>query len=291
MPSPSSSDGQLPSQWTEICEQTLEKLSRRELAYEDATPYLYFKELIEGFQTNTLVRHVFIDEAQDYSPFQFSFIKQLFPHCKMTILGDLRQAIYAHAGSGAGFASLTSLYGKEETETLVLTRSYRSTRPIVEFTRGMMVGGEEIAPFNREGEKPTVLEVESQSILVTKVVNRIRSLQNEGYHTIAVICKTAQESKEAYDFLKGGISLRLIGKETASFVTGVLVIPAYLAKGVEFDGVIIYNGSQAQYGRESERKLFYTACTRAMHALHIYSIGPISPFITGVPSETYILEA
>ncbi|SEN00353.1 RNA polymerase recycling motor HelD [Lihuaxuella thermophila] len=279
----------LPEHWEAICAQTAERLKRFELAYEDATPYLYLKQKIEGLNTHPSVRHVFIDEAQDYSPFQFAFIKQLFPHGRMTLLGDLNQAIYIHATDG--FDPLLPLYGTEQTETIVLTRSYRSTRQIVEFTRQLIAGGKEIVPFNRKGSKPTLAQASDETELAAKVADRIRKLQSDGHQTIAVICKTARESLEAYDALKEHADLSLIGKETTSFETGTLVIPSYLAKGIEFDAVIIYNGSRAQYGRESERKLFYTACTRAMHELHIYFIGEMSPFISGVSPDTYEWEA
>ncbi|UJF32774.1 ATP-binding domain-containing protein [Paenibacillus hexagrammi] len=84
--------------------------------------------------------------------------------------------------------------------------------------------------------------------------------------------------------------LRLITKHSPEFDQGVLVIPSYLAKGVEFDAVLIYDGSQVRYGREHERKLFYTACTRAMHFLHIYALGEPSEFITSQHEETYAIE-
>ncbi|MFC3884009.1 RNA polymerase recycling motor HelD [Bacillus songklensis] len=277
-------------QWEGICEQTIETLNVGELFYEDATPYLYLKEKIEGRQTNTSVRHVFIDEVQDYSPFQFSFIKQLFPYSKMTVLGDLNQAIFAHAANN-GLDDLASLYESNQKETFILTRSYRSTKPIVEFTRQLIQGGEVIEPFNREGSKPTLTKAADGRELNEKVMNRIQELQERGHQTIAVICKTAQESKEAYESLKGNMQIRLIGKETTSFEPGILIIPSYLAKGVEFDAVIIYNASKVQYGRESERKLFYTACTRAMHELHMYAIGETSPFVTSVSPDTYVVSA
>lgn len=280
----------LPRHWDTICAETTERLDRLELAYEDATPFLYVKERMEGFQTNTSVRHVFIDEAQDYSPFQFAFIKRLFPYSKMTLLGDLNQTIYAHGAANSNFTQLSSLYGTEQTETIVLTQSYRSTRPIVEFTRGLIAGGDEIEPFNREGTKPTVTKAADTTELADKIKDRIRSLQAEGHKTIAVIAKTAQESQEAYKALQGDIALRLIDIETISFEPGTLVIPSYLSKGVEFDAVIIYNASETQYGKENDRKLFYTACTRAMHELHLYFVGELSPFISALSPDVYVRE-
>ncbi|TCS94875.1 DNA helicase-2/ATP-dependent DNA helicase PcrA [Hazenella coriacea] len=280
----------LPEQWNEICHQTIERLDRLELAYEDATPYLYFKERIEGFHTNTAIRHVFIDEAQDYSPFQFFFIKQIFPHSKITVLGDLNQAIYTHTIDQNGFETLSSYYEAEQTETLILTKSYRSTRQIVEFTRELIPGGKMIEPFNRQGSKPTLTLVKETSELVPLITKRIKALQATGHRSIAIICKTAKESHIAYESLKDHVSLHLIQKETVSFETGILVIPSYLAKGIEFDAVIIFDASELVYGKENERKLFYTACTRAMHELHIYATDQLSPLLSAVPKDCYVME-
>jgi DNA helicase IV len=279
----------IPELWPEICRQTVEKLERSELAYEDATPFLYLQELVLGFQSNTAVRHVFVDEAQDYTPFQLEFLKRLFPRCRMTALGDLNQAIFAHTPALQDADPLTALYGPERTELIRLTRSYRSTREIVEFTRGIVPGGEEIEPFDRSGEKPRIIMTANRDALHDRIAADIDALRADGYESIAIICKTAGESAEAFEALNERIPLHLITKHTPSFEKGTVVIPAYLAKGVEFDAVILYDGSQDKYGREQERKLFYTVCTRAMHLLHIYTLGEPSPFITAVHPETYQL--
>ncbi|GLX69138.1 RNA polymerase recycling motor HelD [Paenibacillus glycanilyticus] len=273
-------------EWAAISKLTAEQLNLGVLTYEDATPYLYMKDLIEGFQTNTSVRHLFIDEAQDYSPFQFYYLKRVFPMAKMTALGDLNQSIFAHAALGNGFDPLGELYSKEETETIVLTRSYRSTKQIVEFTSLMIEGGSRIVPFNRHGEEPTITEVSGKEELHVKIEERIRLLEEEGAQSIAIICKTAEESKAAFEALAVHCpGMRLIEKETVTFENGIVVIPSYLAKGVEFDAVILYNASSRVYGKESERKLFYTACTRAMHELHLYYTDEPSPFLSRVVAE------
>lgn len=279
--------GNLPVHWEAISAFTLDKLRQMELAYEDATPMLYLKELILGFRSNTSIRHVFIDEAQDYSPFQLFFLKRLFPRAKMTALGDLNQAIYAHASVLQQSSVLVDLYGAQDSEQIVLTRSYRSTKEIVEFTRGMIPGGEHIEPFNRSGEKPVVRSVKDKSELHTALLHDIADLRKQGYETIAVICKTAAESLKAYEVLQEIPAVKLIKKTTLNFERGIHVIPAYLAKGVEFDAVLIYDGSKSAYSRETERKLFYTACTRAMHLLHIYAEGELSPFIKSAEESTY----
>ncbi|MEK5236821.1 RNA polymerase recycling motor HelD [Paenibacillus sp. FSL L8-0470] len=276
----------LPEVWDEICRQTLESVGANGLAYEDATPFLYLKELSQGFRTNTLIRHVIVDEVQDYSPFQLEFMRRLFPRAKMTVLGDLNQAIYAQGEVLGDLAGLVSIYGEENTEVISLTRSYRSTYEIVEFTRAMIPGGERIVPFNRSGEAPQLTVVESEPQLLASVEQDILNLHAEGYHYVAVICKTAEESARVHAELQNRLPVRLVTKETPNFQKGTLVLPAYLAKGVEFDAVIIYDGSAERYGRESERKLFYTACTRAMHLLHIYSLGAPNHFLPAAVRES-----
>lgn len=269
----------LPDDWEEICKLTVASLDNKSLLYEDATPFLYLKELLQGFRTNTSIRHVIVDEVQDYSGFQLEFLKRLFPRAKMTVLGDLNQAIYAHGEALGNLENLVSLYGKDDTEVINLTQSYRSTYEIVDFTRQMIPGGERIVPFNRSGEAPRVVAVNDEEHLHGAIVSDIRELHEQGFQYVAVICRTEEESRRVHEQLSVDIPARLITKTTPAFEKGTLVVPAYLAKGVEFDAVIIYNGSEDVYHRESDRKLFYTACTRAMHKLHVYHIGEKSHFI------------
>lgn len=280
----------VPERWPEVCVQTVVRLDAGELAYEDATPFLYLQEMVEGFRVNMNIRHLFVDEAQDYTPFQYEFLRKLFPRARMTALGDLNQAIFAHASALPGFDTLSGLYGEEASETIRLSRTYRSTRPIVEFTRQMIPGGESIEPFNRGGEKPTVTVAADANDLVARLAERLTALSAAGHRTLAVIAKTARESRFAYEALQSlapELPLRLITQETAAFETGVAVIPSYLAKGIEFDAVLIFDASRHVYGRELERKLFYTACTRAMHELHLFSAGELSPFVAETDPLTY----
>ncbi|WEK56421.1 MAG: RNA polymerase recycling motor HelD [Candidatus Cohnella colombiensis] len=271
----------IPELWPEICRQTKEKLSRLELFYEDATPFLYLQELVEGARTNTEVRHLFIDEGQDYSPFQYLFLKRLFPRARMTVLGDFGQAIFTQATNlHEADSPLIRLYGEDETSLIRLVRSYRSTREIVEFTR-LILPGEEIVPFERSGRKPCLLRAGNNQERAKRIIEDLVALKAEGFDSIAVITKTEAESREAYDALmtQGCDALKLITKDTLTFEKVTTVIPAYLAKGVEFDAVLIYDASSQTYYRESERKLFYTACTRAMHRLLLYTTGDWTPFI------------
>ncbi|UQZ34102.1 helicase [Paenibacillus sp. PK3_47] len=280
---------EVPVQWTEICRQTKGKLELLELFYEDATPFLYLKELLEGRRMNTEVRHLFIDEGQDYSPFQYQFLKQLFPRARMTVLGDFGQAIFPQATDlHRADSPLISLYGEAETQLFRLVRSYRSTHEIVEFTKAMLPG-EEIVPFNRSGGKPQLWKDGGSGKRAQRMKEDLAKLAADGFDSMAVITKTAAESREAYEALaaEGCEGLRLITKETLTFERGIAVIPAYLAKGVEFDAVLMYDASSQAYYRESERKLFYTACTRAMHRLLLYTPGEWTPYIQALDASLY----
>jgi DNA helicase II / ATP-dependent DNA helicase PcrA len=280
--------GETPEEWANICQLTVEMFDKGKLAYEDATPFLLLMELILGFQTNTSIKHVFVDEAQDYSSFQFEFLKRVFPAAKMTVLGDFNQAIFAHTKEQVDFQTLSSLYGAGETESINLTRSYRSTKPIIEFTRRLIPGGEQITPFERVGEKPKLTQVTSYDELHRSIASKIEDMKNQPYNTIAIICKSAAESSLAYTALSDVIELKLVRSGSIEYEQGIVIIPSYLAKGVEFDAVIMYDASKYVYGDESLRKLFYTGCTRAMHDLQVFSVGEPSPFLQPALKELTI---
>jgi DNA helicase-2/ATP-dependent DNA helicase PcrA len=153
----------------------------------------------------------------------------------------------------------------------------------------MLPGGEEIEPFERGGHKPLLTRLDGGEERDAQILADIAAFRAEGFDSIAVITKTAAESRVAHESLRiqGGEALQLITKETLGFEKGVMVIPVYLAKGVEFDAVLVYDASLEAYGRDNERKLLYTACTRAMHRLHLYSTGVWSPFVQELPVNLY----
>ncbi|MBM7095016.1 AAA family ATPase [Bacillus sp. H-16] len=271
--------------WEAIAEATIENIHKKKLLWEDATAYLYFLDRLKGRRPLTHIRHVFIDEAQDYSPFQFAYLKDLFPQAKMTLLGDVHQSIYLHAITNP---TPISEGQEEKAERITLMRSYRSTRPIVTFTSQLIEGGEEIIPFTRDGEKPAYIETSSQQEMQKRTLKLVKNLFTKQHETVAVICKTSRESEAVSAYLSEHFEyVQLIGKETHTYKKGLVVIPAYLAKGIEFDAVILYNASHTHYAKESERNLFYTACTRAMHELYIISNGGMSPLMKRVDRNTY----
>lgn len=273
----------------EIRDWTLANLNENRLRWEDATPFLYFSDLIKGRDRYRSIRHVVLDEVQDYSPFELSYIRGLFPRSQMTVLGDVHQAIHTHALETPSILSEVP-DDLNNYERIQLMRSYRSTQQIVDFTKELLKDGDSVIPFERNGHLPVVKRVENESMLFKSIIKDVRELLNQGHQTIAILCKTLKESRSAFEQLKDEIPVQFLDEQTYSFQTGVLAIPAYLAKGIEFDAVLIYDASCKVYGREAERNLFYTACTRAMHELHLYYQDEMNPFLKAVAKEKYLVE-
>ncbi|WP_311773165.1 RNA polymerase recycling motor HelD [Listeria booriae] len=281
-------DATLPENWDAVCVYTLESLRQKELLYEDTSPYMYLEDKLTRLKTNTQIKHLFIDEAQDYSPFQFFVLQQLFPSARMTILGDIHQAIYMHT-----LNSVTLFSGEEvqtdNTEKIELHKSYRSTRQIVDFTRHLLAVDLAIEPFERDGEKPSFVLCMDGQKRDEKLRHTLSGLVGKEYGTIAVICKTAAESAAMYEQLSPAFDVQLATEHSYSYDSGIIVLPAYLAKGIEFDAVIIPDASAHNYEKSFEQNLFYTACTRAMHELVLFAVGDKTPFIDRVPSDFYTL--
>ncbi|WP_156292029.1 RNA polymerase recycling motor HelD [Oceanobacillus salinisoli] len=273
-----------PSNWEEICSYSISRLNQKYLTWEDATPYLYFKGRLLGDDADRSIRHLFIDEAQDYSAFQFAFIRHIFPYTRMTLLGDVNQGIYAFTTSKNPLIP-EAVYHRHE--RITLTKSYRSTKEIVEFTKQFAPGQALIEPFEREGEKPLLITLKDEDEFVEILLSDIQRLRNKGHETIALICKTKEESNRIYQLLEDKISLYQIHEETYAFEKGLLVLPVYLAKGIEFDAVIIPDSSDTQYSQETDRSLFYTACTRAMHDLTMISSGKPCMFLQEAKKDTF----
>ncbi|MBJ8103690.1 MULTISPECIES: RNA polymerase recycling motor HelD [Bacillus cereus group] len=276
----------VPDGWEEICKQTVNRLERKQLAYEDAAPYLFLKELIEGFKTNHLVKFVFVDEVQDYTPFQLAFMKRLFPEAKWTMLGDVNQNILSHA-SNRGMDMISTLFANRKVETIQLNRSYRSAKPIIEFTKHIIPNGKEIEAFNRNGKKPLCVKVNDERERAESIIDKARDLQKQGHKSIAIICKTDEECIRAMELIGDKLDFHLVKKENTTYEKGVVIIPTYLAKGIEFDAVIIFDASNDMYSKESERNLFYVACTRAMHELYVYYTGEITTMLSKVPKALF----
>ncbi|TXK74395.1 RNA polymerase recycling motor HelD [Paenibacillus sp. N3.4] len=277
----------VPASWDTISSFTADALAQGTLLYEDATPLVYLKGLIEGQLRVSTIRYCLVDEAQDYSPFHYAYLKKLFPRARFTLLGDWNQGIFTHANVSTDddsqtseYASISELMKEEETETIRLVKSYRSTREIVDFASSVLPNGEPIEPLSRSGEAPRTIRAANETELHRLVAEAAARRRDDGASSVAIICKTERETRHAYKDLKALLpGLTRITKETLHYEAGVMILPAYLAKGLEFDAVILYDAGEAVYAEAKERKLFYTACTRALHHLDVCYVGRLTPFL------------
>lgn len=263
---------------SEIRSYTLEKIKVHRLNYEDQIALLYLKGAMGDLPKTSEIKYVIIDEAQDYSPLQYEIFYQLFNHANLTILGDLNQSINPFMNVGE-YKNISHIFAEDNTCIINLTKSYRSTMEITKFSRRLLDKGLEAQCVERSGEEPLLLDFSNEKAIKERLLEDIKIYNEKNYKSIGIITKTAKEANEIYNFLKDKTNVRVIMKDDDEYVSGILVIPAYLAKGLEFDVVIIYNAGDENYSCEEERLLLYTACTRALHVLRVYYSGNITPLL------------
>lgn len=269
----------LPDKLHAICKQTYSSMHGYKLLYEDVAPVLLLRRLIEGQPRYANVRHLIVDEAQDYTPIHFEIIRLLFGESNMTILGDVSQRINAYSGVD-NYDVLGEIFGPDAKNVVRLTKSYRSSWEITEFARNILPSAGNTNNVRRNGKKPEVIHIQDRKKLPERISEEINRFRNDGMTSIAVICKTAEEAFRVYSKLLPEQDVHLIESDSITFQHGLVVLPAYLAKGLEFDAVIIQDAGALIYSSESERKLLYTACTRALHLLTVFYSGELSPLIS-----------
>ncbi|HHV60166.1 MAG TPA: AAA family ATPase [Clostridiaceae bacterium] len=279
-------NGRLPDNFEEISRFTVESVESKTLYYEDVFPLLYLKGLIGDIPVKPDIKHVIIDEAQDYTPMQYDIIKQLFPDSSFTMLGDLNQSINPLLNVGT-YENISDIFPDKKGATIKLSKSYRSTREIAAFCHAILDEKNDVDFVQRPGKKPVIIKCEDEDDIARHIEVELEQIKKRGLRSVAVICKTNVQSRNLYQKLRKNIDIHLITKDDAKFNKGVVVVPSYLAKGLEFDIVFIYNAGEESYKDERERRLFYTACTRALHELNIYYTREITPFLKNIDRELY----
>jgi DNA helicase-2/ATP-dependent DNA helicase PcrA len=276
-------------QWLAFIEKTTQDLKERQISAAGISIYLYLYDLLTGKRGERDIRYVFVDEVQDYDAFQLAYLKFSFPNARFTLLGDLNQAIFTGANSRQLLRQLGTMFDPEKTKVVQLTKSYRSTKQITDFTKHILKDGEKIEAFERQGKRPSIYQLTNLNDAVAQVVAVLKDYQ-EQHDAVAIIGKTLADSEQIYQLLaKQGVKATLIRTENQRLVDGVLVVPSYLAKGLEFDAVIVWDANDQKYHGDSERQLLYTICSRAMHDLTIVSVGQASQLFADVPSQEYEL--
>jgi len=278
-----SADRKLPADMELILMSTRQRLQKGIVAFEDCTPLLYLKLKIEGSKHFPDIKQVVIDEAQDYYPLQYEVFNLLFKNAKYTVLGDINQTVEKENQSFL-FDEIPARLGNRRAVRMILNKAYRSSYEINMFTQALLRGTQEYLSFERHEQKPSITRSTTRHLMIQAIIEDIQALRKEGYDTIAIICKSKKNAKQIYSELKGSLELQLFKSEDGNIRQGVIVIPSYLAKGLEFDAVIVINADNINYATEFDRRLLYIACTRALHRLHIHHTAEITPFLCFAPT-------
>lgn len=238
-------------------------LNKTMLNYEDSIALVYIRGLIEGFPYNNRIKQVVIDEGQDYTILQYFILKKIFAKAAFTILGDVNQTINPYYKYETLSVIVDILNSK--TKYLELTKTYRSSEEIIEFTNKIL-NLKHVSAIRRENNIPVVKKEEFD--IKEQIKEDIEKLSNK-YKSIAIITKTEGEALELYEKLNIK-NLTILKETTEEFDRDLVILPSYMSKGLEFDAVISYNEKHNKY-KDSEKYLYYVVCTRAQHELIIYN--------------------
>lgn len=237
---------------------------KRFLAYEDVYPMLYLKYRLLGKAGQKAIKHLVIDEMQDYSYLQYEILKGLFP-CKMTILGDRAQTMEAKEQDVLTF--LPKILGKQMRK-IIMDKSYRNTVEIASYAN-QLTGVTDVRLLERHGKPVEEQVFQTQAEALEQMLGSLRLAEDE-YETAALITMTEEEASEAFAYLKGRIpDISYLDKNSSSFKKGLTVTTFYLAKGLEFDQVfVLCRKEKTPLLRQAE----YICATRALHELYMYTV-------------------
>lgn len=260
---------------TYIIEKLNSNLRKKKIEYEDLTAFLYLKYKIMGLSEKFLLKHIVIDEAQDFGEFQFFTLNEVLNNNKsITILGDIAQGIYSYRGTN-NWDRINEIVFENGASIKRLDNSYRTTAEIMNEANKVLTKIKQkeninlAIPVSRHGEKVNYVRAKSIEEKIKIMEDRILSLKKKGYKNIAIIAKDMNSCNEIYEKIdKQKIEINLLSENLVKYEGGTTIIPSYLSKGLEFDSVIIY-GYDSFEDNELDIKLLYVSMTRAMHSLDV----------------------
>ncbi len=250
------------------------------IKYEDVFPVLYLKYMLCGTRAHRPVKHLIIDEMQDYSYIQYAIIRKVFK-CHMTILGDRHQTIGENQIDAVSY--IRELFGRD-TKCVELKKSYRQTVEIGKFAADI-IGENDIEFFERHGREPQLNNCGNEDEMFNKMLKTLGTqLTESGYETAAVLCYSENEAKYVHEKLKKLSEnsdytdtailkdMVYMDKETEKFKKGITVTTFYMAKGLEFDCVHIPYCDEKYENSGFGKQAKYISATRAMHELDMYVV-------------------
>ena len=268
---------------------TNKNLNKGEIAFEDLAPIMYLHYKLHGAKIKTQLRHVIIDEAQDYGPLQFSVLKTILKSNSMTILGDIAQGVHFYRGITNWKTFIEDEFEEGDATYTTLEKTYRTTKEIMEKAnevidklpnneKEFIVKG---IPVIDRKDSIRIMEKSTDSEIIEDIVEKIKEYKKESYKSMAIIGKDIDECKKIKKLIDGKMDgIKLIQSKDSEYNAGISIVPSYLAKGLEFDSVFLFDVNSEKYKEEVlDIKLLYVAITRAMSKIDIYYKGERSKLI------------
>lgn len=269
-----------------IVEYSLSLLQTGQVEREDLAPLCYLKALLDGWQHVAKFNHIVVDEAQDMNAFEFTILKMLSANKSFTIMGDLSQGIHTYRSIDSWQTLLKEVFGDTRTVYREILYSYRSAKEIVDlFNKVMPAGSSRALPVYEVGRAPVIEQVSSNEAGACKIIEILDAYRALNFRSIGIITKLETESNDLYQQLQTHAkavadSIHLVTGQAATYRGGISLLPVTLAKGLEFDAVIIWNASAKQYTADTfDARLLYVALSRAMHSLHVLYQGNLTPLL------------
>ncbi|VBB06719.1 Hypothetical protein LUCI_1955 [Lucifera butyrica] len=267
---------------------SLNILNADRIERDDLAPLAYLALLIDGWNHKLKFDHIVVDEAQDLNALEFAVLKKLSANGSFTIMGDLSQGIHSYRSISSWNVLLQDVFADARTQYREILHSYRSAKEIIDvFNRVMPKGHSRAIPVYETGRRPTAEKIISADQGLRRVIEMIRTFAGRGARSIAIITKLEKDAAWLYEGLLQTAAanpldypVHLISGQEACYRGGISVLPVSLAKGLEFDGVIVWNASAAEFTTSAaDARLLYVALSRAMHNLHIMYQGTLTPLL------------
>ena len=268
------------------CSHTLMRMEEKKpLEMEDLAPIAYIAMRVLELKKFE-IRHIVIDEAQDFSPFEFELLSKMMSAATFTIVGDLMQGIHAWRGT-TDWNELKDCAFYESCERHMLVTSYRNTVEIMNaallVAKRRPAGSQEVRPVERHGQPPTLIRFHTQTEQLSGIISELKKWQADGMRSICIIARTEKEAKRLAAKLPAETGARLMDVNSESYESGVYVAPASAVKGLEFDGVIIADASADEYPDDDlNARLLYVCLTRPLHRLTVFYTSALSKLLEGM---------
>lgn len=273
---------ELPENIEKILDTTAKQLQTPTLRHENLLPLLYLSLRIYGRGNASDIRQVVVDEAQDYYPIHFEVLKYLFPEARYTIMGDLNQTIEKQADMSL-YESIETILKKRTSCTITLKKGFRCSTEINQFSSQFLEDTSGLESFERHEQAPRVISCQDETALVQHIGKTIRVYQANGLKSIGILCKSEKECNILADKMTQilpDMPFKMLDTSKREIFSGVMLMPIYMAKGLEFDGAITVHTDDENYHDPYDKKLLYIASTRALHQLTFLYCGKPSRFIS-----------